>query len=251
MRPGRLILCRNVFRQSLFRTHSCPEGWRVQQTLPPTFLFLQYSVFKEQTSLDAMSWACPLLASGPVECRSRGSLDFVSNFRETQKRNFFVASSVAAVVGEAYIVGGGFGVNTDVPSFLNFFATAPVPQRQLLLRPFWIGGAWASLSPERGLPAAGSMRPPLTHASALETPTPTPPMFSLYKETTIGAPFRSSRPAVHGAPGLYGTGRGLPGSHLPHIEIRRRRAVAILQGDLRSAPHRRRDTCQTRAAPFR
>jgi len=77
-----------------------------------------------------MSWACPLLASGPVECRSRGSLDFVQRMRNTEA-NFFVASSVAAVVGEAYIVGGPSKCQHRFRSFLNFLRrfVEPPPYR--------------------------------------------------------------------------------------------------------------------------
>ncbi|BBD35318.1 hypothetical protein Amn_01980 [Aminobacter sp. Y103A] len=56
-----------------------PNPWRdkvFSRTLPPTFLFLQYSIVKEQTPLRRNVGARQLAPSDPVECRSRGSLEF-------------------------------------------------------------------------------------------------------------------------------------------------------------------------------
>ena len=55
----------------------------------------------------------------PVECRSRGSLDFVQLSRSLEA-SFPVASSVAAVVGEAYIVGASPKCQHRFRCFLNF-----------------------------------------------------------------------------------------------------------------------------------
>ncbi|CDX60328.1 hypothetical protein MPL3365_360008 [Mesorhizobium plurifarium] len=49
------LFSRNVIRQSLVRTNYPWRSKRLSRTLPPTFLFLQYSIVKEQTPLHAMS----------------------------------------------------------------------------------------------------------------------------------------------------------------------------------------------------
>lgn len=72
-----IILSKRV-RQSL--DLEAPHPWRdagSASTLPPTFLFLQYSIVKEQTSQTRCRGPVRICAFGPVECRSRGSLDFV------------------------------------------------------------------------------------------------------------------------------------------------------------------------------
>jgi hypothetical protein len=61
-----------------------------------------------------MSRAGSLLASGPVECRSRGSLDF------RYKGELFSRQRRAALVGEAYIVGGPSNCQHRFRTFLNF-----------------------------------------------------------------------------------------------------------------------------------
>src|SRR5690606_36894340 len=91
-------------RQSLCKEPDRPEGLSSSaSTLPPTFLFLHYSIFKERTS-QTRCLGLSGFGFSPVECRSRGSLDFVQLSRNSEA-NFFVSSSVAAVVGEAYIGG--------------------------------------------------------------------------------------------------------------------------------------------------
>lgn len=81
--------------------------------------------FQRTDIADAVSWAVSLLASGPPECRSRGSLEFFSQLPRRLEANFFVASSVAAVVGEAYIVGGPSECQQRFSSFLNFLRRSP------------------------------------------------------------------------------------------------------------------------------
>ena len=95
------ILTRNVIRQSLVRTRPPFGRPRSSRTLPPTFLFLQSSVFKEQTS-HAQCHGLHRFWLQAFECRSRGSLDFVQLSRNS-RANSGVVSSGAAVVGEAYI----------------------------------------------------------------------------------------------------------------------------------------------------
>ena len=94
------ILSKRV-RQSLVRTFYPWRDKRFSRTLPPTFLFLQYSIFKEQTPLHARSWPVTLVASGPSECRLRGSLEFHKGlFRSKLLRR----QRRTALVREAYIV---------------------------------------------------------------------------------------------------------------------------------------------------
>lgn len=85
--------------------------------------------FQRTDIADAMSWAVTLLASGPAECRSRGSLEFFSQLPRHSEANFLVASSVAAVVGEAYIVGGPSECQQRFSSFLNFLRRSAADAR--------------------------------------------------------------------------------------------------------------------------
>ena len=75
--------------------------------------------FQRTDITDAMSWPLSLLASGPTECRLRGSLDFVQ-LSQNSETKLLVASSVAAVVGEAYIVGTRLRCQQGFRTFLNF-----------------------------------------------------------------------------------------------------------------------------------
>src|SRR5215510_7034963 len=52
-----------------------PKGRRLSRTLPPTFLFLLYSVVKDPTP-QTQCRGPVAFGSGPAECRSRGSLGF-------------------------------------------------------------------------------------------------------------------------------------------------------------------------------
>ena len=114
---------RNVIRQSLVRTLFRPKAQKgPARALPPTFLFLQSLLVKDPTPQDAVSAApSPVSAPGPLECRSRGSLE-VGQPRRRQpasEANFVVASSVAAVVGEAYIGGHPQNCQRPSPTFLK------------------------------------------------------------------------------------------------------------------------------------
>ena len=133
---------RNVIRQSLVRTFLRPKGLHPQglkkgpaRALPPTFLFLQSLLVKDPTPQDAVSAApSPVSAPGPLECRSRGSLEVGQPRRRkpASEANFVVASSVAAVVGEAYI--GGHPQNCQRPSPI-FLKLLRLTQRRLGQRP--------------------------------------------------------------------------------------------------------------------
>ena len=104
---------RNVYRQSLYMEPVAVSGFEFRRTLPPTFLFLQYSVFKEQTLKQCRGpWR---LASGPVECRSRGSLDFYKGELFSRQRR---AALVVAVYSR-----GSVRVSTTNSRFFEFFAT--------------------------------------------------------------------------------------------------------------------------------
>ena len=120
--PGRYYSLKNVSAKVSFEPS---HPWRDEgfsRTLPPTFLFLQYSIVKEQTLSNAVSWACPLLASGPVECRLRGSLDFMN------KGELFSRQRRAALVLEAVYTGDPRRCQQSFGSFLNFLRhPAPSP----------------------------------------------------------------------------------------------------------------------------
>ena len=108
---------RNVYRQSLVRTISSLAGQGVQQTLPPTFLFLQYSVFKEQTPQTRYR--------GPLRfwLRGRSSVAHAAllNYSEGSLRSELLRRQRrAALVGEAYIVGGPPKCQHRFRTFLNF-----------------------------------------------------------------------------------------------------------------------------------
>ncbi len=89
----------------------------VQQTLPPTFLFLQSSIFKEQTSQTR--------CRGPLRfwLRGRSSVAHAAllNFAEGSFRSELLRRQRrAALVCEAYIVGGPSECQQPNSSFLNF-----------------------------------------------------------------------------------------------------------------------------------
>ncbi len=75
--------------------------------------------FQRTDIADALSWAGPLLASGPIECRSRGSLDFVQ-LGGNLRSELLGRQRRAALVGEAYIVGGPSKCQHRIRTFLNF-----------------------------------------------------------------------------------------------------------------------------------
>lgn len=99
------------------------------RTLPPTFLFLQYSIVKEQTPSRRGVGAWPLSPSDPVECRSRGSLEF----DQPGCRRSFLGSELrgrqrrAALVVEAYIVATPSNCQRPFLTFANFLRQKPKP----------------------------------------------------------------------------------------------------------------------------
>ena len=109
-----------VWNRSPFRTFEFREHSAAHVSLSSIFSF------QRTDTANAMSWACLHLASDPVECRSRGSLD-LDQLSRNSEANFFVASSVAAVVGEAYIGGGPSECQQRFPGILLFFALPVEP----------------------------------------------------------------------------------------------------------------------------
>ena len=98
---GRFYLSKRV-RQSLVRTSYPWRDKAFSRTLPPTFLFLQYSIFKEQTSQTR--------CRGPLRfwLRGRSSVAHAAllNFAKGRLRSKLLRRQRrAALVGEAYIVG--------------------------------------------------------------------------------------------------------------------------------------------------
>ena len=94
-----------------------PEGQRFSRTLPPTFLFLQSSIVKEQTPQTqcrpqtAFAFGAPSVAYAAL---------LISSNSANKEANLFAASSVAAVVGEAYIGPTPQTCQHSNPSFLKF-----------------------------------------------------------------------------------------------------------------------------------
>jgi hypothetical protein len=110
---------RNVIRQSLVRTVSTPKGERFRRTLPPTFLFLQSSIVKEQTSQTRCHG--PLRFSAPGPCRvslTRLSLRFHKGELSCRQRR-------AALVVRRYIVVATSHCQHRFPTFLNFLRRCP------------------------------------------------------------------------------------------------------------------------------
>ena len=94
------ILSKRV-RQSLVRTDASLAGCGFSRTLPPTFLFLQYSIFKEQTPQTQ--------CRGPFRfwLRGRPSVAYAAllNFAEGSLRSKLLRRQRrTALVREAYIV---------------------------------------------------------------------------------------------------------------------------------------------------
>ena len=83
-------------------------------TLPPTFLFLQYSIFKEQTSQTR--------CRGPVRfwLRARSSVAHAALLISYHKGELLCRQRRAALVGEAYIVGAPPKCQQAIRTFLNF-----------------------------------------------------------------------------------------------------------------------------------
>lgn len=106
-----------MYRQSLVWNVVSLSGSEFRRTLPPTFLFLQYSVFKEQTPQTR--------CLGPFSfwLRARSSVAhaalLISSRRQFQKRTSSSPAARRPRCG-AYIVGALFGCQHRFPSFLNF-----------------------------------------------------------------------------------------------------------------------------------
>ena len=94
------------------------------------------SVFSCQRTdiADAVSWPGSLLASGPSSVAHAALLNSVQLSRNSEA-NFFVASSVAAVVGEAYIVGGAPKCQQRFRTFLNFLRRSRQTRRERCVSP--------------------------------------------------------------------------------------------------------------------
>jgi len=99
--------------------HPIPSGTRGSAGLcRPRFSFFNIQFSKNRLrKRDVVGWFA--FGSSPAECRSRGSLWFRPTLRNLEA-NFLVASSVAAVVGEAYIVGRHSKCQQRFWTFLNF-----------------------------------------------------------------------------------------------------------------------------------
>jgi len=97
-------------------------GREVQQTLPPTFLFLQSSIFKEQTSQTR--------CRGPLRfwLRGRSSVAYAALFLISPRAfrsELLRRQRRAALVVEAYIVGRPSKCQQPNSSFLNFLRRSP------------------------------------------------------------------------------------------------------------------------------
>ena len=146
------LFSRNVIRQSLVWTSNPWRDRGPRALCRPRFSFFNIQLSKNGHRRRGVM-GLSLLALGPVECRSRGSLDFVQRMRNTEA-NFFLASSVAAVVGEAYIVGGPPKCQHRFRSFLNFLRRSFGPRR---FRPFSLAARPISVT-QRYLQTPASLR---------------------------------------------------------------------------------------------
>lgn len=96
-------------------------GCVLSRTLPPTFLFLQYSVVKDPTPQTRCRGPCCFWLRP-----DRVSLTRLSGFHPTQglfRSELLCRQRRAALVGEAYIVGGRFRCQHRCRSFFEIFAT--------------------------------------------------------------------------------------------------------------------------------
>ena len=110
------ILSKRV-RQSLVRTFYPWRDKRFSRTLPPTFLFLHYSIFKEQTPQTR--------CRGPLRfwLRGRPSVAYAAllNFAEGRPRSKLLRRQRrTALVREAYIVATNQNCQHTIRKFLNF-----------------------------------------------------------------------------------------------------------------------------------
>ena len=101
---------RNVYRQSLYMEPVAVSGFEFRRTLPPTFLFLQYSVFKEQT-LNSV-------AGRGVWLRAQSSVAHAALLISTRANSSVASGAPPSLL--RYIVGGQSGCQQRIPGFLNF-----------------------------------------------------------------------------------------------------------------------------------
>jgi hypothetical protein len=97
-----------------------PYPWRDEgsaSTLPPTFLFLQYSIFKEQTSQTRCRGPFRFWLRARQSVAHAALLDFIEG---SVRSELLGRQRRAALVGEAYIVGGRFECQHAIRTFLNF-----------------------------------------------------------------------------------------------------------------------------------
>jgi len=111
------LFSRNVIRQSLVRTNYPWRSKRLSRTLPPTFLFLHYSIFKEQTPQTQ--------CRGPLRLwlRGRPSVAYAAllNFAEGSLRSKLLRRQRrTALVREAYIVATNENCQHTSPKFFRF-----------------------------------------------------------------------------------------------------------------------------------
>jgi hypothetical protein len=104
-----------VIRQSLVWTNF-PEGSQVRSNSAAHVSLSSIFNFQRTDITDAMSRPSSLLASGLSSVAHAALFDFVQLSRNSEA-NFLVASSVAAVVGEAYLGPVPQSVNTHVTFF--------------------------------------------------------------------------------------------------------------------------------------
>jgi len=110
------ILSKRV-RQSLVRTFYPSRDKRFSRTLPPTFLFLQYSIFKEQTSQTR--------CRGPLRfwLRGRPSVAYaalLNSHKGLFRSKLLRRQRRTALVREAYIVATHSNCQHRSLMFLNF-----------------------------------------------------------------------------------------------------------------------------------
>src|SRR5690606_24003223 len=101
--PGRLILSKRDPPKSRL-DDPIPGGIGVREHSAAHVSLSSIFSCQRTDIADAVSWPGSLLASGLSSVAHAALLNSVQPWRNSEA-NFFVASSVAAVVGEAYIVG--------------------------------------------------------------------------------------------------------------------------------------------------
>ena len=111
------LFSRNVIRQSLVRTNYPWRSKRLSRTLPPTFLFLQYSIVKEQTPQTQCRDPLRFWLRGRPSVAHAALL----NFAEGRSRSeLLYRQRRTALVRGAYIVGACAARQHRFRTFLNF-----------------------------------------------------------------------------------------------------------------------------------